>query len=267
MTLTSYTWEVTASPPIMPQSSIGTTRPAATTGFLVFLRFDTSISGTLGEQIVCNGANGTAPHADSRAFVFDRAGHLLNGNDGGIHRLKNPGDASAREWEALSGDLQITEVHKIAYDPVNDVILVGTQDNGSSQQLEPGGLLWEQTRGGDGNAQAVSVKVDSDGEVTVFRYSLGNTLNSFTRQEYNAENEKQDRDSVNLGRSVNGTSLRGLAKRDRFSNGFVTMPVVVNAVNPDRLLVGFHGVYETRNNGDRVIRSVRRPTGPNPIQP
>ncbi|MEE8524882.1 MAG: hypothetical protein V3T72_13190, partial [Thermoanaerobaculia bacterium] len=38
-----------------------------------------------------NFASGTAPHADSRAMVFDSAGNLLEADDGGIYLLPTPG--------------------------------------------------------------------------------------------------------------------------------------------------------------------------------
>src|SRR5262249_52468595 len=34
------------------------------------------------------GASGTGPHADSRTMVFDAAGNILEGDDGGIYRLR-----------------------------------------------------------------------------------------------------------------------------------------------------------------------------------
>src|SRR5262249_52861355 len=43
------------------------------------------------EPIAGKGANGSAPHPDSRAMVFDAAGNLLEADDGGIYRLVKPG--------------------------------------------------------------------------------------------------------------------------------------------------------------------------------
>ena len=48
------------------------------------------------------GANGTAPHADSRNMIFDPDGNLLQTDDGGVYRLVNPND-STRVWESAGG--------------------------------------------------------------------------------------------------------------------------------------------------------------------
>ena len=56
-----------------------------------------------------NGANGTAPHADSRAMVFDALGNLLEADDGGIYRLSNPG-SSSRKWTSVIGNLAVDRI-------------------------------------------------------------------------------------------------------------------------------------------------------------
>jgi len=146
-------------------------------------------------------AGGTAPHADAREMVFDNDGNLLQGDDGGIYRLQNPG-TPGQVWQSMIGTLRATEVRSVAYDPVNNVIGVGSQDVGSSIQV--GGLpdpvdangdllpddgatrfVWQQTpisysgggstgtMKGDGNTQTVIVTTtdrdqrDNDGDTAV----------------------------------------------------------------------------------------------------
>jgi hypothetical protein len=46
--------------------------------------------------IVESGANGTAPHADSRNMAFDSNGDILEVDDGGVSRLRNVKDPAAR---------------------------------------------------------------------------------------------------------------------------------------------------------------------------
>ena len=84
-------------------------------------------------EVVKTGANNTAPHADSRDMVFDSNGDLIETDDGGIYRLTNP-TAGSRTWQSLNGDLRITESLSAAYDPLNNVIFTGNQDNGSTVQ-------------------------------------------------------------------------------------------------------------------------------------
>src|SRR5262249_7105336 len=128
------------------------------------------------------GAHGTAPHADSRVMVFDADGNILEGDDGGIYRLKDPNDASGnRAWESLNSNLRISEMYSLAYDPVNRILLAGSQDNNSAQQTTPDSLTWEQVVKGDGNTQGVAVlDTNNDHKVSagdhVLRYSMGNNF-------------------------------------------------------------------------------------------
>src|SRR5439155_8093239 len=109
--------------------------------------------------LFANDCNGTAPHGDSRAMVFDANGNILQGNDGGLYRLVDPNISATRHWVSVNGNLRVTEFHSVAYDPVSNIILGGSQDNGNSEQTTPGALTWNgfQT-GGDGG----DVAVDSD---------------------------------------------------------------------------------------------------------
>jgi hypothetical protein len=42
----------------------------------------------------------------------------------------------------MIGDLQVTEFHDIAYDSNSNVIIGGTQDTGTVQQMVPGEVTW-----------------------------------------------------------------------------------------------------------------------------
>src|SRR5262249_36789991 len=89
------------------------------------------------ESVVGKGANDTAPHADSRAMVFEAKGNLLEACDGGIFRLASPNNSSSRIWTSVSGNLGTVEFHSVAYDPVSNVVFGGTQDNGTIAQTAP----------------------------------------------------------------------------------------------------------------------------------
>jgi hypothetical protein len=91
-------------------------------------------SGTAWQNVVCAGANATAPHPDSRFMAFDADGNLLQTNDGGIARLVSPNTASTRKWVAIDGDIRSAEIHSIAYDPLSNIVFGGTQDNGTPVQ-------------------------------------------------------------------------------------------------------------------------------------
>jgi hypothetical protein len=47
------------------------------------------------QNVVCNGAHGTSPHADARDLDFDNFGNLLQANDGGFYRLNDPSRLAA----------------------------------------------------------------------------------------------------------------------------------------------------------------------------
>ncbi|MCC6474997.1 MAG: OmpA family protein, partial [Burkholderiales bacterium] len=103
--------------------------------------------GSTWTPVTDTNAGNTAPHADSRELVFDAAGNVLEGDDGGIYRLRSPSTAE-RVWESKIGTLRATEVRSLAYDPVNNIIGTGNQDTGSS--IQPAGLADPVDTDGDG---------------------------------------------------------------------------------------------------------------------
>jgi hypothetical protein len=79
-----------------------------------------------------------SPHVDHRALALSPSGALLDCTDGGLYRLRNPATAPAfpaTGWENLNGaqgSLRTIQFTGIALHPTRtDVILGGTQDNGS----------------------------------------------------------------------------------------------------------------------------------------
>jgi hypothetical protein len=109
-------------------------------------------------SIVLAGANGTAPHADSRALVFDVAGSLVEADDAGIYRLTNPNDPATRAWTPLDFNIRPTEFYGIAYDNINQKVVGGAQDVGAEDQSASGSpdrFVWRETLQGDGIGAAV----------------------------------------------------------------------------------------------------------------
>jgi hypothetical protein len=66
--------------------------------------------GTRWTPITDDYANNTAPHSDSREMVFDANGNILQSDDGGLYRLKNPTSNADRIWESANGNLRATEL-------------------------------------------------------------------------------------------------------------------------------------------------------------
>lgn len=215
------------------------------------------------EQIVGTGANGSAPHADSRAMAFSVTGTLLQADDGGIFRLSAPNGAPAdRVWVSKNGDLRISEVYSTAYDPINDLFLAGNQDTGSVEQKDGKDndsdgqideaderFFWKTIVQGDGNVQAVEVL----SSVGVVRYSMGDFLSNFGRRTFDLTDNLPEGATVRVAfeRKLSDIRLSGLNPADQGRGGIY----ILNAVDPARMLVGATGLYETTgaNRGDEIV--------------
>jgi hypothetical protein len=205
---------------------------------------------------------GSGPHADSRNMVFDANGNILEVDDGGIYRLVHPdSDAPFRYWESPNGNLQITEMTSIAYDSLNDRLIGGAQDVGSSVQSGPGNLVWgsDLARQGDGGFVAVDPSENDDLGSFSIHYTTGAGLNGFQRRTFRPI---QDAIPVLVNLLVegsNGLDLVGAgsmpgASGNVFDNtiGFYN-PYVLNTVDPTRMLVGTQFLYESFNRGNNVF--------------
>ena len=197
---------------------------------------------------------GSAPHADSREIVFDAAGNLIEGNDGGIYRRSSP-RTNQGDWFSINGNLQVTEIHDIAYDAKSNILIAGNQDTGTVQQQTPSSLTWEQVPVWDQDivAQVLRAAVGDGGDVAVddqsskthsYRYTSFQNFNRFRRQKYDANN--------NL---VEETTLA-----PNIIGNFVT-PVVLNSIDARRMVVGgAFGIFESFDRGDS-FREVPGPAG------
>ncbi len=195
-------------------------------------RLDASLAlGLQNTFVVDAGANNTAPHADSRALAFDANGNLLESDDGGIYRLSNPSTAT-RAWGSVIGDLNVIEVHNLAKDIITNVLIAGTQDNGTHQQQTANNPRWTFINGGDGGDVAVdSANLGPSGS---FRYMSSQNLGGFRRARYDNSNA--------FITSLTMPTLPVLTPSDY---QFVT-PFELNITNPGRLLIGgLNNLYES----------------------
>jgi hypothetical protein len=127
-------------------------------------------------SIVLDGAGGTAPHADTRALAVTSAGFLIDACDGGLYGMSSPA-TSARRWESLNGNLQITEVESVAWDAATSTAFIGNQDTGVAEQPSAGAMIWNQAGPlqGDGNTEAWD-------PVNDVRYMMSDNLHSFVKR-------------------------------------------------------------------------------------
>lgn len=173
------------------------------------------------------GGNNTSPHADSRAMAFDANGNLLQSDDGGIYRRSTPTGAGA--WSSVIGNLAVTEVHDLAHDRVSNVVMIGTQDNGTHQQQAAANPRWTMINGGDGGDAAIDD--DTLGIAGSYRYYSAQNSGGFRRAQYSPAN----------------TLVTSLGLPSFADPQFVT-PVELNVVNPARMIVGgVNTIYESTN--------------------
>ena len=86
-------------------------------------------------------------HSDQHAIVFDSAGHIWVGSDGGIYRLTTAGVITD-----LNADLSITQVESGMAGTLGTKLLAGLQDNGT---VAYSGSGWTMVANGDGGDAAV----------------------------------------------------------------------------------------------------------------
>lgn len=183
-----------------------------------------------GNALMPNGgtASTSSPHADSRQMTFDANGNLIETGDGGVTRRTNPGNNTG-DWFSINGDIQVTELHSVAYDTNFDVIIAGTQDTGAVEQSAPGSTTWASVRLADGG----KVAVDDSTAGTSVRYLSSQRLGNFTRRTCNPA-------CANVLPALAGA---GPAQ-------FYT-PLELNTVDPTRLLLGtVGGLSESLDQGN-----------------
>ena len=207
------------------------------------------------------GANGTAPHSDSRAMAFDANGDLVETNDGGINKLVNPNGTTTpandgtRRWTSLNGNINPSEVHSAVFDPLTRVPLFGTQDNGSASQMTPGNLLANHLAGGDGG----DVDVDADQNAhpgTSIRYVSSQNLFALRRITFDTTNNQLGEKAFPALQITAGTGSGQRLYAFEPKLPFVT-PFKVNRVRPARMMIGSNAyLYESMDQGETLTNLI-----------
>lgn len=175
----------------------------------------------------------SAPHADSREMVFDAQGDLIEVDDGGVYRRTSPKDNTG-DWFSLNGNLQVSEMHNIAYDPLSKKLIGGNQDTGTPEQWQHD-ATWTSLSTADGGDVAVDT---SDAPDRSYRYSSYQFFGNFRRTTYNPDGRRIAWEYPAL--EVNGESVYLLDPNFGFVQQFS-----LNAVDQRRAVVGAVSVYET----------------------
>jgi hypothetical protein len=209
-------------------------------GLSVLFRIDsTKAPGSQVEPLDGTGTAGnTAPHADSRGMMFDANGNLLEVDDGGIYRRTIP-QTNTGNWFSIIGNLQITELLDVTFDPNSGVVVGGSQDNGVANQISTGNVRWNEAAVGDSGDVAIDVTSRAPDSI---RYICVNSA-LCTREIYTASNALFNVDEVPLTVIGGGARLLG---------AFPT-PLVLNVINPRRLVIGgVNALYESFDQGDTI---------------
>ena len=187
----------------------------------------------------------SSPHADSREMAFDAAGDLIEVDDGGIYRRTSPRDNSG-DWFSLNGNLQITEMHDVAYDTLSNVIVSGNQDVGTSGQSAANSLYWDSVIDGDGGDVVIDV---SDAPAQSVRYLSAQYLRAFRRLVYDAENRL-------LEASFPRLLVQGDVPLPSWDPGLqFVQRFELNAADPGRAVLGASALYETFDDFETLVEA------------
>jgi len=198
---------------------------------------------------VCNGANGSSPHSDSRYMVFDNLGNVVYGSDGGLYKLTTPDAPKTRSWVSFQGTIRPTEFISTEYDPLSHINLGGSQDVGTPIQLVPGGQTWGEFLDGDGGVVAVDADQSAHAG-TSLRYTSFDHLVSFNRSTWDAANNFLAFTLVGLNIVAGpgtGLNLFNYDPNIQFYN-----PYVLNNLDRTRMLIGTANIYESLDRGDSL---------------
>ncbi|MEZ6127297.1 MAG: proprotein convertase P-domain-containing protein [Planctomycetaceae bacterium] len=191
----------------------------------------------------------TGTHVDSSDMAFDANGNLLEVDGGGIFRRTNP-RSNVGDWFSMAGNLGVVEYHSVTYDTISNVIIGGSQDNGTHVQEAPDSNRFVRLNvGGDDGGDVAVDTVTLAGSGQSIRYVSSTNLQNFRSIVFDAANNQ-----------VGGVTPRALTTTD----GTTVVPQVHTpiAVNQAPASVDFpfgsraivvgaaNGIYESVNQGN-----------------
>ena len=150
----------------------------------------------------------------------------------GIYYRSSPQDNTG-QWYSLNGNLQVTEVQQVAYDSISNIAIAAAPDVGLSAETAAGSSTWSEIEKGDGGEAAVD-DASLAGSNQSYRYTSGQYLNDFKRQTVDANNTVIAT-TMPAAIVVNGSGGKTFSAVD---GGQATTPVVINSVDPTRMVIG-----------------------------
>jgi hypothetical protein len=202
------------------------------------------------QNVCCGGAHGTSPADDVRAMMFDANGNLLRADDGGVYRLMHPDDPNTRVWTSLDTNLGTTEYHSVAFDSLSHVVMGAAQDDGIHIQTAPGSKTYTDIGTGDGGYVAIDSNQAAHPGTSIRYASSVVFASSFTRSTWDANNQLLSETQVGLNIVSGPNAGQNLLTAD--PNNGPWQVFVLNAIDPTRMLIGTHNIYESFNQGDSL---------------
>jgi len=113
-------------------------------------------------------ADSAGLHADEHALLFDNAGNIYAGNDGGLWK-RSATAAAGSPWVNLNnGPLSTLQFESVAVHPLDPFLTIGgTQDNGTEAQQTFSGN-WKNAEGGDGGYTLIDQGATNMTNVTMY---------------------------------------------------------------------------------------------------
>ena len=186
-----------------------------------------------------NTPGNTAPHADSHALQFAADGSLIESDDGGVYRRLSPA-TNGGDWSSVNGNLNVAEFHSVAWDSNAHVVIGGTQDIGTPEQIQRAGTRWRSVDLADGAGVTVAGSILPGQSL---RYSSTQGLGRFQRRTM---------DQTNTQLKVKFPAFTPLGDADPIEPQFIT-PLALNKTDPLRLVIGAgNGIFESVDGGDTI---------------
>jgi hypothetical protein len=114
-------------------------------------------------------------HADDHALVFDGAGNIYTGNDGGVFKISTTAANNAAWTNLNSSPLNTLQFESIAVHPTDQFLMIGgTQDNGTEFQQTSSGN-WRRAESGDGGYALIDQSATDTTNVTMYHTFFNNS--------------------------------------------------------------------------------------------
>lgn len=184
--------------------------------------------------------NGSAPHADSRAFAFDSAGNMILTEDGGIFLRTSPQNA-AGGWSGMNvSSLAVREAYAVAYDAIGKRLVVSAQDTGTAYQQDSGGTTYNAIGPADGINAVVNDRTRAAESKSAIYTSYFN-LSGLTRWTYDSNGTLDNKKELNS--SDNPLNFKADDNVPFFSL------MTLNKKDPTKIAFGTNYVYTTVDAG------------------